>query len=305
MVSKPRHGFTLIELLTVISIISILIGLLLPAVQAARESARKAQCQNNLRQIGLALLNYETTYGTFPPGTSSDGKVSWFPGILPYIEQSSQYSEYNFNLSYLQDGNGKIVNAPIELMRCPSDTGDSSKFVENNYIFVSSYFPSSGIADELIDFLIVQKQLQKSEYETVFAIDNSLQSKGTKLSQVIDGLSNTILVGEVHHLGIDSIRMHKGHQDPYINLAGSPYDPLSALKVHGAFDPTLNWPGPEWNITNGNGGDAEFYSEHSGGVIHFALADGSVQTLSSSNTSLPMLVKLLSINDGQSITVND
>src|SRR5262245_40564143 len=103
-----RGGFTLIELLVVIAIISVLIALLLPAVQAAREAARRAQCVNNLKQIGLALLNYEATLQTFPPGyvSSFDAQGNdtgpgwgWAAMLLPPFEQAPLFNSLNFNLA--------------------------------------------------------------------------------------------------------------------------------------------------------------------------------------------------------------
>src|SRR6187551_3154541 len=106
--TQKHRGFTLIELLVVIAIIAVLIALLLPAVQQAREAARRAQCKNNLRQIGLALHTYNSSLGVFPPGVlGNDGSVAarqslttWMTQILPYVEQSALYNSYNFNARF-------------------------------------------------------------------------------------------------------------------------------------------------------------------------------------------------------------
>src|SRR5690606_12375535 len=112
-----RLGFTLVELLVVIAIIGILVALLLPAVQAAREAARRIQCANNLKQIGLALLNYESTHNVFPyaAGTTANqaGQSatywSWSALLLPYLEQAAAHNQCNFNYQYNQPQNQQAI----------------------------------------------------------------------------------------------------------------------------------------------------------------------------------------------------
>ena len=123
-----RCGFTLVELLVVIAIIAILIALLLPAVQAARETARRAQCQNNLKQMGLALHNYHTANNVFPPGSNfvsrSEGGQTMYTAIFPYIEQTALYDQmlhdkylYNINRT---DPQAIVANTPVAMYLCPS-----------------------------------------------------------------------------------------------------------------------------------------------------------------------------------------
>src|SRR3984885_2468180 len=124
-----RRGFTQIELLVVIAIIAVLIALLLPAVQVAREAARRIQCVNNLKQIGLGAANYESANGSFPPSSfvwnnpqgifAVDAYV--FVRLLPFIEQSAMYSAYNSFLPTVDLTNLTIAGAAINTLQCPSD----------------------------------------------------------------------------------------------------------------------------------------------------------------------------------------
>jgi prepilin-type N-terminal cleavage/methylation domain-containing protein len=134
------RGFTLIELLVVIAIIAILIALLLPAVQQAREAARRSQCRNNLKQIGLALHNYADTHGRFPPGgVCLDGAgcwstysasmadprhvssgASWVTMLLPYFDQSALYNQYRFDLPSANAANATVRRTWLTVLQCPS-----------------------------------------------------------------------------------------------------------------------------------------------------------------------------------------
>jgi prepilin-type N-terminal cleavage/methylation domain-containing protein/prepilin-type processing-associated H-X9-DG protein len=121
--STSRRGFTLIELLVVIAIIAILIALLLPAVQQAREAARRTQCRNNLKQLGLALHNYHDAYNTFPyvSGFTANLGYSWLPGALPYLDQAPLYNQFNFSTAVSCATMQVAISTPLPFLGCPSE----------------------------------------------------------------------------------------------------------------------------------------------------------------------------------------
>lgn len=146
---KKKRGFTLIELLVVIAIIAILIALLLPAVQQAREAARRSQCKNNLKQIGLALHNYHDNFRAFPPGdvrrTYGSGvqswttsQLGWIPRILPFLDQAPLYNQINFELEHGVSAapNNVLRREKLTVVRCPSDSSrqPSADYGPTNYM---------------------------------------------------------------------------------------------------------------------------------------------------------------------------
>jgi prepilin-type N-terminal cleavage/methylation domain-containing protein/prepilin-type processing-associated H-X9-DG protein len=154
---RSSRGFTLIELLVVIAIIAVLIALLLPAVQAAREAARRAQCVNNLKQVGLAMHNYHSTYGSLPPGESNYGWGTWIVFILPFTEQRNLFNSWNQGgsttdpsgvLTYGAPANTTVSYNRIATYSCPSDTPDSLYGTYPMYNYAAN-FGNTSIAQHL------------------------------------------------------------------------------------------------------------------------------------------------------------
>ncbi len=193
--SRNQRGFTLIELLVVIAIIAILVALLLPAVQQAREAARRSQCRNHLKQFGLALHNYHDTHNVLPYGTRNNGIASrdtWFQRILPFLEQGNYYDAYwqwheTQSAAGGHDGNGRtyvhhtstaIVAQPIDVAMCPSDPQGPAL---NQGRFQGNYVISHGALENI------------RAAGSGMAFPNSR----IKLRDVIDGTSNTLLASEI------------------------------------------------------------------------------------------------------------
>ncbi len=185
----PGRGFTLIELLVVIAIVATLVGLLLPAVEAAREGARKSQCRNNLKQIGLALLNYHDVHRMFPPGrerslTDGAGRCySAYAHLLGFLEQDAAYHKIDFNLDPEDPANTLVMNDPIPLFLCPSDFTwtnlQPGRAVHNYPLNTGTTYPLS------------PRNPGGVRITGVFYEDSS-----TKIRDVTDGTSQTVCISE-------------------------------------------------------------------------------------------------------------
>lgn len=197
------RGFTLIELLVVIAIIAILIALLLPAVQQAREAARRSACKNNLKQLALALHNYESSYGLMPPGYlhkpdpggsgANHMGFSWGTMILPQLEQSNLYDEFDFNIPVFEVSQLTPREQHLPVFLCPSDPFSDGGFVvrdetsspEERYA-AASYAANWGPSTASVNLDATPLASKGVLY----------RNSRTKFRDITDGLSNTLLLGE-------------------------------------------------------------------------------------------------------------
>ena len=287
---RRNHGFTLVELLVVIAIIGILVGLLLPAVQAAREAARRMQCSNNMKQLGLALHNYESSYKCFPPANivrisgstlSGDG-WTWTARILPFVEQTALYNQVS---SVMGTDIGGTNSAPqvlagrttrLSFMQCPSHPDGVSNPSKNGYQ-LSTYNAVCG------NTTFNNDQLNQATDVGYRGNGVFYMNSRTRFGDISDGTTNTFLVAEVQDelKGSPNSNRWPGSDRKYNFSGGSDGNPPT--------DITEYLVGMESNDPiNANTRDANgFYnntgeyagSYHTGGA-HFTLGDGSVRFIS-------------------------
>lgn len=331
-----RRGFTLVELLVVIAIIGVLVALLLPAVQAAREAARRTQCSNNLKQIGIALHNYHDTYNIFPPGAVTPGPCcstpsagTWTLFILPFLEQKPLYDRYDFNTWNDQSRNAAntfvVQDNILKAYICPTDIntnrtdrpesglGSGLQYAPGSYRVVSGASDGDNWMDSNENNAYVSRNRGALYTHTGWhngvpssGVPNAIHPfKGETFAGILDGTSNQLLVGEYHTKTQNRRRTFWGYSYTSYNqssiVIGQPRTLL-----------------PDYNrcvAIGGRGGSNAckrgFGSLHPG-VVQFLLADASVRPISvtvnmgvSGNdppaTNMGVLPALATIQGGEAI----
>jgi len=275
---RQRRAFTLVELLVVIAIIGILIALLLPAVQAARAAARRAQCSNNVKQWGLAMHMYHDTYRCFPIGSISDGgtgisgpdRKTFVVGLWPYIEQGTVWDLYDQQKPFWHDDNEEARNARVPLYYCPEDraghwTANRWRHARGNYVV------NYGNAN----FYQTESQYKPAPFGDFRLGRGTL----TRDADFRDGLTNTVLMSETVMAQNDTDYDVRGSivnntaGGPSFMTVNTPNSGIDYCICAAASSPT--YPGPCVNVGGGDGKNSA-RSLHTGGV-HALLGDGSVR----------------------------
>jgi prepilin-type N-terminal cleavage/methylation domain-containing protein/prepilin-type processing-associated H-X9-DG protein len=302
--SKQR-GFTLIELLVVIAIIAILIALLLPAVQSAREAARRISCTNNMRQLVLSMHNYHDQHRAFPFSQTTVGPThNWAAFLLPYIEQQNLANTYDWNVSWNHPDNADAIKVPLTMYMCPSTPGGSSGRQDilpgtGRVTSPTDYSPPIGIAASAYRLGLIPRS----------TIGRGVPAPGkcVRVAEVLDGTSNTFMY--VEDAGRPNFYIKRG-RGPSNNTPGGGNFPVrngrvrgsgwadtaNSVPLHTFTSDGLKVPGPcAINCTNNN----EAFSFHTGG-INAGFADGRVRFVSE-NINIAIYAALITRAAGEVI----
>ena len=279
MSRNNRSGFTLVELLVVIAIIAILIALLLPAVQAAREAARRTQCSNNLKQIGIALHNYHSAYGVFPPawGWRADGNHhnswAWSAKILPYVEEDTVHQMIDYDYTYNTLENMEALKQFTPLYQCPSAPANvlctccgiipgHEDVAETNYSAIPTHLP------------VFRAWAGEPDTDESDATGVIYGHSRTEIGDIYDGSSNTLMVGETDTSEDDPTRFNPVYFPKWCG-------PNGACRF-GKIWPAVNVITTAFGInSDATYEDSGVQSHHPGGA-QFTFADAHVSFISES-----------------------
>jgi prepilin-type N-terminal cleavage/methylation domain-containing protein len=325
---RRRCGFTLIELLVVIAIIAILIGLLVPAVQKVREAANRASCENNLKQIGLAVHSYHDATKQLPPIRINSNYATWFVLIMPYLEQANVERTWSFSAAYF-DQPDIARTTHVSIFYCPSRRGPGMLSVVEDVDpsdtapppeahgalsdprFVAAHHPAGALGDYagcIGDMRGTPNNPNSQQWPSTKAngaLITGTQLAGggyhsnTKLSSIIDGTSNTFLAGE-KHVPINMFGRGRVGDSSIYNGVWTCY----AGRVAGIEDPLAQSPN---DVTPSIGGNAPFarkFGSYHTGICQFVFCDGSVRAIRN-DIDGANLRRLAVRNDGEVITYVD
>lgn len=319
--SKTRYrGFTLVELLVVIAIIGVLVALLLPAVQSAREAARRMSCTNNMRQLGLASHNFTDVRGVVPPSRTATAGFpalgiprgvyhGWACWLLPYIEQTAVANNYDFTLHFGHANNRKAIQSQIPVFYCPSTTRKNRvavDFTQGSFSITGAASADYGVCRQVDSDLITGFPNDVDQYQVndVNGTNLSAHSRNTgeslrvmRWASVTDGLSNTIFYTEDAGRP-DAWRASWRKTTSGATIGGSAWaDEASEFGLQGCTPPNDTRPGLQaLNCTN----NGEFYSFHSAGC-NFTMCDGSVRFISS-NIPIRTIARLVTASAGETLS---
>ncbi len=331
-----RGAFTLVELLVVIAIIGILVGMLLPAVQSVREAARRMSCANNIRQVALATLSFESANGRFPPGIlgpelplqnnlpgEDPQQLGVFPQILSFMEQDNlaQLVEPNLSPDRLGDdgnGNGSWLNfdptgsmlfntrlasqSQIPSLKCPSDNTNPEQVVT-----VSFY--NDSINRDLRDDDVFGVSFGATNYSPVGGVVGEATS-ATPITGAAQWAGYNGILGNRSETRFGEILDGSTNTLLFGEIAGQPIALFSEVSVGHAWIGAINIPMIDWNYDRTGlavralgGRDLHVYSSYHTGVVNFALGDGSVVSLSDA-TDLITMYRLSAMNDGNVVSLD-
>ena len=280
--TESNRGFTLIELLVVISIIGVLVALLLPAIQAAREAARKTTCKNNLRQIGVAMHNFETAFGHLPPGyqylEGPQGNMrgySWGAWLLPFMELTNLHDQLDFNKPVFDQVNAAARVQHIKTLLCPTDDISPTGFVNmgDEMYAMACYVANFGTPD-----LDDDQDQTRGQFNPLGPFDSRwgpfYRNSATKLAEITDGTTHTLMVGERQNGPFRVTGVHNNHFEYETTWIAAVRDISDPSDDHGHMVLFHTGHTPNHPLSD----DRDVSAPHSG-VAQFLMCDGSVHAV--------------------------